>query len=296
MKIFTIIVLYNCELKNSKTLNSISLALKNNDLEISFLIWDNGIYDQSHLIDKNYEYIHSKINVGISKAYNYAFESALNRKYEWLLLFDQDSIIPKTFFLDLNNELKSLIQKNDISAIVPRIHYNNNYFSPSKVSIGGIHRPIEKSHLGIYKKEIFAINSGSLINLNFLKEINGFNNQFWLDSLDRWLYMKVYEKGGKVYVSNSIIEHDLSILDYNNSVSINRYKNILDYEIFFILKYTNAFDIIFFKFRLLVRVFKFLILNQNLKFAGLTFKKLTSIVFKNKEKFIKNFIISNSYA
>lgn len=289
MKIYTIVVLYNCELKNSKTLNSLIATLNSNEIENTLLIWDNGIHDQSQFASNNFEYIHSKINVGIANAYNYAFENALKKKCEWLLLFDQDSIIPTTFFLDLNFELKTLIHQNNICAIVPRIHDKNYFFSPSKVLIGGIHRTINSSHFGIYDKEIFAINSGSLINLNFLKKIHGFDKQFWLDSLDRWFYMKVYENKGKVYVSKSIIEHNLSIMDYNNSVSINRYKNILNYEILFILKYTKFIDILFFKFRLLIRSFKFLIIHKNINFAFITFINFINITFNKKSNFLNKF-------
>ena len=289
MKIYTIVVLYNCDLHKSKTLNSLIATLNNNDIVNTVLIWDNGYDDQSQLVSNDFEYIHSKKNVGIAKAYNYAFENALKTNCEWLLLFDQDSIIPTNFFLDLNYELRILTHQNNVCAIVPRIHDKNYFFSPSKVLIGGIHRTLKSTHFGIYDKEIFAINSGSLINLNFLKKINGFEKIFWLDSLDRWFYMKVYENRGKVYISKSIIEHSLSIMDYKNSVSINRYKNILDYETLFILKHTNFLDILFFKFRLLIRTFKFLIIHKNLNFAFITFIKLFKITFNKKTNFINKF-------
>ena len=43
---------------------------------------------------------------------------------------------------------------------------------------GGILRPIDMNYNGIYDKEIFAIGSGSMLRVDFISEVGGFNNDF----------------------------------------------------------------------------------------------------------------------
>jgi hypothetical protein len=287
MKVIAVIVLHNCEIRNSKTIESLKNALAYTKLDLRVIVWDNGINNQKLCINSDFIYIHSNTNVGVAMAYNYALDFAIDNNFNGLLLFDQDTSIPNTFFSDLQNEIVYSDFINQIAAIVPRIYCNEYCFSPSMVLMGGIHRPIPSNHIGIYPKEVFSINSGTLLNIDFLKKLGGFNELFWLDSLDRWLFKEIYNNNGKVFVSNSKVEHDLSILDYKNSVSISRYINIFKYESLFILNYSNTLNNILYKIRILIRAFKFLVTLKNKKYAEVTFRGLIFLLFKSKSEFFE---------
>jgi hypothetical protein len=291
MKIIIIVVLYKCKINKSRTIRSLINIYRNcpqSFTDTDIIIYDNGQENQKLdlSLTKNFSYIKSENNSGLSTAYNYALTKALKENAEWLLLFDQDTKLPENYFNNLLIPLTTANKNKRIKAVVPKIHYKNNYFSPSKVFYGGILRPINMDYNGIYDKEIFAIGSGSMLRVDFISEVGGFNNDFWLDSLDRWIYNTIYEEEGKVMVTNNILEHELSVLDYDSYVSEERYKNIIKYEALFMNNYKSNFQNIIYYIRLLIRVITLFIKEKNKNYSSITLSYFFML--------IKNKIIGNS--
>jgi hypothetical protein len=283
MKIFSVVVLYNCKLDESHTLNSL-LEINKNDPHtlnhVEVLIYDNGPLIQS-LNDShpaNFKYFGQASNEGLAVAYNWALELAAQAGAEWLLLFDQDTKLPLNYFYDLNAALEKENNNYNIKAAAPKMLFEGMFFSPSKVIYGGIHRPISKAVSGISKKEIFAIGSGSILRVNFLLEIGGFNKEFWLDSLDRWLYHAIYQANGDVLVLDIELEHELSVMDYDKYISEERYKNIIKYESLFLKKYKSNLENSVYFLRLLLRSVKLYIQLENKQYSKITFDHLTALV------------------
>jgi len=298
MNIISIIVLYNCKIKDSKTIISLQRNYKEKPEIFSnfhIIIYDNGAFSQNADLKMpfDFSYINKPDNEGLAAAYNYALGIGEKKSSEWLLLLDQDSDLPNRFIFNLLEDIKYCKANPNVVGLVPRMITNGYVFSPSKVLPGGIHRPIDSRHFGISKSEIFAVGSCSLVNISFLKSINGFNQLFWLDSLDRWLFMMIYSEGKNVFVSNSVVEHDLSIMDYGKSVSAKRYENIMKYETIFMILYKTRKDNIIYYTRLIKRLIFFSIKPSHWKYFLLTFQHLIKLLFKsnnilNSNKSIKN--------
>jgi len=279
-KIAIVVVLYNCHIRKSKTINSLinsykKFHVKNPKNKIDLIIYDNSkkksVYQNlKKLINTNY--IHDRKNSGLSKAYNYALNYCIKNKSEWLILFDQDSTLPLNYFDQLYYEIKK--SSNSCVAIVPKVLSNKSMLSPCKVFFGGILRPLSENYYGKNKKEVFAIGSGATILVTYLKEINGFNELFWMDSLDRWLFHTIEKDNYNIWISNIKIKHELSITNYDKYISCERYSNIMKYESIFIRNYRGKFEFYFYKIRLLKRFFFLLSSVKNKNFAYMTFNHL----------------------
>jgi GT2 family glycosyltransferase len=271
-----IIVLYNENLFNSKTFISLNNAIGgniSNEFNFHLIIYDNSF--ESQIINEatnfnSFEYVHNSKNVGLAIAYNYALNYANLKGYSWLLLLDQDTILEDLFFINLGLDLNSLNQ--DYVAIVPTAFSNDKLLSPYTPLRGNRFLSIDKiknkSNLQIY-----AVNSGTLISTKFLSQIGGFDEVFWLDYLDHWLFLQIHFNKKLVYVSKNVIEHDISILNYT-TLNIKRYKNILRAESIFVSRYFNYSDIIFYKINLLFRLFKVSFIYKRFDLSFLIISKI----------------------
>jgi GT2 family glycosyltransferase len=257
MKVICIIVLYECALEDSESINGVI----NNFVKYPELTESVGIITYENCSSPNS--IHSnEINIissystnenhGVAKAYNYALKIASSNNVDWLLLLDQDTRLNDDF---LNNAVLSIkrLKDNTIAAIVPKIFDGNKLISPSNVKWGGVHRPIDLNFLGVPKNEVHCIGSGTMIQSSFMRKMGGFDEKYWLDGLDRWLFRKIFLQNRQVYVSNILINHSLSINDYNKFVSTDRFKNILLYESEFMKEFRSYFENLYFLLRLVRR-------------------------------------------
>jgi GT2 family glycosyltransferase len=283
MDILAILVLYKCGVNDSKTLSSLNNNYRN-DAKVfnnfKLIIYDNGSIDQEKLISVpfNFEYIFTNKNDGLAVAYNFAYNKAITESFKWLLLFDQDSSLPDDYLIRLNNELSNARDDISVAAVVSKMRFNSVLFSPSRVIFGGIHRPINISFTGIYDDNIFAIGSGSLLKISFLEQIGGFNEFFWMDCLDRWLYETISKHGLKVYVTNILIDHQLSVLNYDQFMSRERYSNIIKYETYFMKFYKSKGENLVYYLRLLKRVVVMLFSKTNRIYSFMTLKHLLAIL------------------
>jgi GT2 family glycosyltransferase len=289
MNIIAVAVLYNCSPGNSKTIKTLVSAYQADMPGFAgfrLIIYDNGIIDHSKDIDLpfRFEYFQNPKNEGLAKAYNYALEHAHISSCEWLLLLDQDSELPLNFVSVINSTIEGMDKDPSIVAVVPKMCFQNTFFSPSRVLFGGVHRPVNMKFTGIYPGKIFAIGSGTIVNVAFLKTVGGFNEFFWMDCLDRWLYLSINRSGGKVYVTDIVIEHELSVMDYNQFMNEKRYSSILFYETCFMSFYMSKAENIFYYLRLLRRSLFMFISGDNRIYSKMTFTHLINIIFKRDKE------------
>ncbi|MEQ9901001.1 hypothetical protein ABRP59_15385 [Pectobacterium punjabense] len=126
MKITSIVIIYNSTLDDSDTLRSI-LASQTKNIKLDILIWNNGpsILNeediQRFLFSCQKKGIGAKIfqdirNLSLAKIYNFFIEE---NEFNFITILDQDSILPKDFFIRLNTV-------GDSDVIVPRIIANKD--------------------------------------------------------------------------------------------------------------------------------------------------------------------------
>ena len=284
MKILAILVLYNCKISESKTIASLLKGYSYNSQVFDFfklIIYDNGLNDQKVSLTVNFknEYVHQPENAGVAVAYNFALKEAIAQQYDWILLLDQDSNLPENFITNLFTTCSDIKRNNKVVAIIPKIFYRGHFFSPSKVLYGGVHRPIDYNHRGICNFQVTTIASGVLLRTSFIQEIGGFNELYWLDWLDMWIFNSIHASGSKVYVTDSIIEHELSILNLDKFMNENRYRNILKYEAIFMRSHKSKYENYIYFLRLARRSLSLLFAATNKNYSIITLRHLISLVF-----------------
>lgn len=268
MKLNIIIVLYQLKPIDSIAIQSILKLFPHFNEKFQhymLTVYDNGPIDQSSDLAgiENVHYIHDARNLGLSNAYNYAYHYSVEHHFDWLLLFDHDTELSETYINEFLNTADSFSE--NVVAMVPQVVSNDVIVSP--VATNTMYplnepRPAE----GLHSDPITAINSGSFLRVSFLTEINGFTDEFPLDYLDHWLFHKIYEKNKSVMVAHSKLQHELSILNFEQ-ITINRYRSILDSESSFYKNYKSN----------LLKPYKKHLLIQGLK---------QSIVIKDKKIFM----------
>jgi GT2 family glycosyltransferase len=288
MNIVAILVIYNTKVQETDSFQSLLQNYVNNPLlfrHFKLIIYDNSPTDQKIdiIIPFGYQYIHDPNNTGLAKAYNFALHEAIVSSYNWLLLLDQDSSLPENFIANLADILLNNEKDDTLSAIVPKMRYQNTFFSPSRVLFGGTLRPIDMRYQGICNFRLSAVGSGSTVRVSFLKRIGGFNEMFWLDCLDRWLFLTITDMGGKIFVSDSVLDHNLSIMDYNKYMTVERYDNILRYETLFMKIFKSRAEYFVYCMRLLKRTVYLFFTVHNKKISLMTLRQLVA----NMNPFLK---------
>jgi GT2 family glycosyltransferase len=232
MKITMVMVLYKLKPEESKTFITLmqTLAINNQYHEdIELIMYDNSPvrhdFNPLNVEGIHISYHHDPRNLGIAAAYNFAWSLAKKNESTWLLLLDHDTELTAGYF---NSVFNNLDMPKEVVAVVPKINSENTMISPV---FSDSHRPLKEDRPspGLQVKPVMAINSGTLITVDFLNEINGFNKDFSLDYLDHWLFFEIYHKGRKVWLMDVTLEHELSVMDYSR-VSLQRYKSILNSE------------------------------------------------------------------
>lgn len=273
-KLFAVLVLYNCDLKDSLTYKSI--LQNNNEIKLRGIIYDNSciardISGIEQLGDFSYQ--HNPGNPGLAFAYNFALQHAAKIGCEWLVLLDQDTFLTAGYFQDL---AKNDFQDPEVAAFIPVVKYFANHkktISPSNMYVGGF-KPRKKYKAGKQKGKIFAINSGTVANINFLKEIKGFNTNYSLDMLDHWYFREIYQNNKLVSILNSEIYQDLSVMNFEQNMPLKRYLAFIKVENDF-FKSGVPKQYFLYKIRLFFRILKQLRYN-NKEYFKATIKQLSS--------------------
>jgi GT2 family glycosyltransferase len=277
--IYIVIVLYKNSLDESNSIKTLSNCFDEN---INLFVYDNSPtrqYEEGNFTHGKFaiQYFHDADNKGLSTAYNYALTNANNKNKKWLLLLDQDTYFSRNYIEEIKkNEISEL--DNELVAIVPNVNslIDGKKIAPVEMLTGGICRSIETDS-GIVKNKISGINSGTLLKIDYLNSIKGFSLDYTLDMLDHWYFRKIFEDRKKIFILNASIKQDLSVLgNFEENVSFNRYKQMLEAECFFMKKerFTSLFV---FKLRLFFRVLK------QFKFKNKNYYKLTlKLLLTNK--------------
>jgi GT2 family glycosyltransferase len=290
MKIFIVVAIYKEEIQNSITVKSI---VENNILigslfnQVELLIYDNSPAPQKLEINLSFPIIYySDINNGgLSPAYNYAYKLAKSH-YDWILFLDQDTELNKEYFIELKNAMEKININNDAVSIIPKMFHDKTNFSPAQVKWGGIHRPINMKYSGVYKNgELMAIGSGMVLKTTFISSIGGFNKLFWLDCLDRWVFLSIYRLGKKCYILPIKLNHQLSILDFSKYMNPKKYLNQIYYEALFMLMYKSLAENIFYLIRIFRRSFYLFYQTKNFGYSKYSLLLILAII---KSKFNSN--------
>lgn len=205
----------------------------------SFLIYDNSREPEPIPLDvlpASFRVAQSRSNRGIAVAYNEALREAEMRGCTWLLLLDSDTQVTAAFLQACVEAARKWGEDRQVGAAVPHVVEGSLIHSPRFIR-GVRRRAVPLVWEGIFPYEIVAPNSGSLVRVSAITGLGGFNEEFWLDYLDYWLFRAMQREGFKVYVLGARVEHFLSFADPTQRMTLKRYQNMLDAEQYFTVRY-----------------------------------------------------------
>ncbi|MCQ4960658.1 glycosyltransferase [Enterococcus avium] len=225
-----VVVLYNMTFSESPTIISLNQLLASGAFpEIrKILIFDNSEQGTEPVeLEGRFIYYHSKKNVGLAQAYNYALDQS-NDDTEWLMTLDQDTKLTKEYLSELISTSSELSET--VAAVAPIVTDNERQISPVRSdTLRPLHTELPKKNR-VYSKDIMVINSGTAIRTIFLRELGGYNIHFPLDYLDHWLCWRIFNEHQQIYILSNELEHQLSVLDYKNHMNLSRYLAIIQAE------------------------------------------------------------------
>lgn len=216
-KIYGVVVLYNPNI--SEVINNINSYIE--ELDKLYMIdnseKENYIKLESYMKNKrNIEYIWLEENKGIAKALNLGKNKAINEDVNYFLTMDQDSSF-----------------KNNFSKMIEWIIKNENLIKEVAI-ISPTHSTKEKETQKkneVEEKEII-MTSGNVLNLELIKKIGDFNEDFFIDEVDHEFCYRIREKGYKILCLNNIqLNHKLGDLKNYYFFSITNHNYIRRYYI-----------------------------------------------------------------
>jgi len=184
--ILAVLVLYRTRLEDSETFISLSNSLKNSNLRMDIVVYDNSptpMVTESDSIRDNWRihYVHDETNPGVSKAYNEGFRIAKKLNKKWLLLLDQDTFFPENAFVEYS---KAIQENPGICLFTPIVVSKNKIISPCRYFLNRGYS-LRKVKPGVYNFHIKSlINSGMLIHVEAFGRAGGYNENIRLDFAD----------------------------------------------------------------------------------------------------------------
>lgn len=171
---------------------------------------DNGSssFDSSFLKRDNVRWIKNDKNLGLGYAQNQGIEMAIAEGALKVILFDQDSIPPDDFVLNLNSVYDEASSKEKVGLVGPMI--KNEFGEPNKSQYGVLFSYIGFKNILLDRitNVSYCIASGSLIPINVLKDVGLIKDKLFIDGMDLEWCLRAKSYG------YSIIQTNATFLDH----------------------------------------------------------------------------------
>ena len=201
--LYALIVIYNKECGNCKTLNKL-LEYKS---KIDLIIFDNSTKpnnNESFCKQNNLTYFTKHENLGLSKAYNYSIENTEKKTGNYIIILDDDTELSDEYI----NEALDTTNKNEFDLILPVVKSDKIIMSPAKLQFGCRGKAVKNlNKLNLNK--CTAINSGMIIKLDVFNNLK-YNENLFLDSVDHDFMCQIHAQNIKIHIMDSIIYQNFS--------------------------------------------------------------------------------------
>lgn len=156
-------------------------ASKNID-EVKKMIFDFGY--EKNIEQDFFQFIYNQKNEGVAYALNEILDYANDNSYEWFLTLDQDSVSNP----GLIDKYKKYIRQDDVAMMTCCIK-DRNFETDDKM---------EEDYMYIER----CITSAAFNNTKIIKELGGFDNELFIDSVDFDICATIIENGYKILKIN----------------------------------------------------------------------------------------------
>lgn len=159
-------------------------------------------------------------NPGLSYAYNRGADFAKKNGFSWIVLLDQDTVLPIDFYPTYNNA----ILNSDIPLKVPITFIDGNrILSPSKyIAYRSILLTEVRKGLHDLQRHSF-INTGMLIKVDFYFNVGGYNEEIKLDFTDHDFVARCKKLTNTFEVVDVSLKQDFSSVTNKKEQAITRY-------------------------------------------------------------------------
>lgn len=205
-KVFVVLPTYNSKKLVLSCLSYLKLVDKNN-LSLSLVVVDNGSKDgTAEAIIKTYpdvKLIDNKINYGFAKGINYGLRFAYQQGADWILMLNDDTVLPKDFLQVL---LKTAILKNyfisgpKIKTLDKKIWSLGGILDPIRFSGGLVgHGDQDKKNLKELKVD-FISGTAMLVKRKVFEKIGFLDEDYFLYYDDVDFCYRALKKGFSSYI------------------------------------------------------------------------------------------------
>lgn len=214
--ILPIVVIYNTDWKDCNAYKSL-FSYYDGDV----LLYDNSPQDANKRYGNvHLHYHHDPLNRGLSVAYNYGAKWAKANDFDFIALFDEDTILPKDYIGTLN---RAISENKEISLFAPTLKYKKGYFSPCRYSwyhIKGTYLAPGTYDLHRY----IPVNSGACIRIDSFIKNGGYNENIPLDFSDFDFFLRLKDVCSSFQVMDSIGTQQFSNEERDKDVLLRRYR------------------------------------------------------------------------
>ena len=192
------IAVFTCYFPDKKFKNNLSSVAEQFDYVIVMANDGNNEHISLELLRSNIQVHVSKVNLGISEAFNLGANKAKTLNADFICFFDQDSSIAFDF-LSKMHDLYNVISTNK-----PKLILGPNYTnSVNKLTL------IDNAE-GKYFEEYAIISSGSMMRLDDFYEIGAYDKKLFIDYCDIDFCFRARLKGYHICISTeSLMYHDI---------------------------------------------------------------------------------------
>ena len=207
-----LVCLYNKSIDSSETIQSLLKGDCNRKIT-NVIIWDNSIRklpDASlELLNKNFlkfVYKHTPENIVLSNIYNIVIDSLENHD-SFLMLCDDDSKIPDTFFETLNKQINLY---PNINLFIPKIFSGTKLVSPAKDYLIRT-KLLNNLQPGVYSsKNLTAINSGMVLSNRLFSNGLRYDSKLKFYGTDNYLMVNYRKENKNLVILDVDFQHSLS--------------------------------------------------------------------------------------
>lgn len=201
-EIIAVIVIYQKPIDDSKAYQALKPLITQG---LSVLIFDNSTADQAAPPELIYH--HSHHNEGVSGAYNFAAQKAIQSGKTWLWLLDDDTLVDPDFVKEVSTHLQA---GTSAGLYVPRILSKGKLLSPFRIH-QSLSKRMESIKTGLHPIEyIRPINSGMLIQTDLFQQAGGYSTSLPLDFSDIEFTDRLKDIQETMYVTKAFFEQNFS--------------------------------------------------------------------------------------
>jgi rhamnosyltransferase len=164
--------------------------------------------------DKRVTLILNDRNCGIAYALNQGVKYSIDREYQWLLTFDQDSLAPPDYLQTLFSTYDSADNRDSIAIVAPT-------YITSTGTLSFSHPLSKNSNNKTYSEVETTMTSGNLISTKVFDKVGFFNEDFFIDFVDHEYCLRLAKSGFRIVESHqALLQHTLGSSTKHNFLGL----------------------------------------------------------------------------